>query len=218
MIPIMAIGAIVSAAVSAGTAIGGAVAASGPTSASTYRKQRMKELGGTQGLASTGLTAAQEDELRVLGMDKYHQVQGQLTSQRADELANVPGGATGRDTVLAADRDSRILHDTAQQIERQISAEDQRVKDSARAELGALAEKHGAEQRRSRESAVQQVTAGAQDIASIATSAGAQNMTLNSPYAQKLQSAGLGDSEIADFYKMPPDQQKELLSMLGITN
>jgi len=226
MIPVMAIGAIVSAVASAATGIATAAAGSASDSAKKYRRKRIKELTETDA-ANTGLTPEQEDELRVLGMDKFHALNQQLESQRADELASVPGGATARDVTLASDRDARQLQVASRAIESQIRAEDQRAKDSARSELERLTARKGQAQQQATQQAVGAIGGAAQDIASIAMNYnrgasegvtgganGQVQLDLSSPQAQTMRSAGFDDDTIRSFLLLPEDQQAEVLSMI----
>lgn len=225
-LPVMAIGAIVSAIVSAAVGVGTAAAGSAPRSSKKYRRQRIKELGGDYGTAAQGLTPEQEDELRVLGIDKFHQLNQQLASGRADEMASVPGGATARDVVLASDRDARQLQTANRAIENQIRAEDQKAKEAGRQELNWLTERKNQEQMAATNQAVGAIGGAATDIAGIAMNYnraqsegvtgqanGSVQLDLSSPAAQKMRGAGFDDDTITQFLALPEDQQAEVLSM-----
>lgn len=220
--PVALIAAIIAAAASTVSAAAGAAANAAPTSATHYRKERIGELSGTEGAAAQGLTPEQEDELRTLGMTRFSELKGELASHEADALANIPGGATPRDAVLAASKDNANLQQATRAIDASVQAADTAEKNRARQELQELTEKQGRSQSNSRAGTIDSLTSAAKDVTNtvadyaVDTNEHGSGTAENATVAKQLRASGYSDGAIQNILKLPLDTQKEILTLYGI--
>lgn len=134
MIAPVIVGAIVAAISAIVTATSAAIKAA-PTKGDKYRKNRIKQL---DVLAREGFTAAQEDELRAIGLGAAATAERESRSRMGDALASLAGGATANDILGANARQRRDATEQRRLVENEVTRADMREAEIRRAELNSL--------------------------------------------------------------------------------
>ena len=129
--------ALIGLAVSAVTGIAKAI----PDKSDYWRQNRLKEL---QTLVKEGLTPAEEDQLRSMGLSSTQQAEKEMRSRRADALAQLQGGVTAQDIRALEATDAERAQRARLAIDQEIVKQDIAAKARYRQEQAALMEKQHA--------------------------------------------------------------------------